>query len=60
MFWWRLFFGLEGMDSMHQQAMAAAQDSRRHGRVRAVEAAIKRLEAGEFGWCHSCGDFIDQ
>lgn len=48
------------MDAMQQQAMAAAQDSRRHGRVRAVEAAIKRLDTGEFGWCHSCGDFIGQ
>lgn len=51
---------LSRMDAMQQQAMAAAQDSRRHGRVRAVEAAIKRLDAGEFGWCHSCGEFIGQ
>lgn len=51
---------LSRMDAMQQQAMAAAQDSRRHGRVRAVEAAIQRIDAGEFGWCDSCGEFIGQ
>ena len=51
---------LSRMDAMQQQAMAAAQDSRRHGRIRAVEAAIQRIDAEEFGWCDSCGEFIGQ
>lgn len=49
---------LSRMDAMQQQAMAAAQDVRRHGRIRALEAAIRRMETGEFGWCDECGDYI--
>jgi DnaK suppressor protein len=49
---------LSRMDAMQQQAMAAAQDARRHTRLRALEAAIGRIESGEFGWCHACGEFI--
>ena len=43
---------------MQQQAMAAAQETRRSGRIRALEAAIRRIETGEFGFCDDCGDFI--
>ncbi|WP_245294048.1 TraR/DksA family transcriptional regulator [Methylobrevis pamukkalensis] len=49
---------LSRMDAMQQQAMAAAQETRRLGRARALEAAIRRLDAGEFGWCDDCGEFI--
>jgi DnaK suppressor protein len=49
---------LSRMDAMQQQAMAAAQDARRQGRVRAIHAALERLETGEFGWCDDCGEFI--
>lgn len=49
---------LSRMDAMQQQAMASAQETRRNGRGRALEAAIARIEIGEFGWCDECGDFI--
>jgi DnaK suppressor protein len=49
---------LSRMDAMQQQAMAAAQETRRHGRIRALEAAIRRIDADEFGFCNDCGDFI--
>lgn len=49
---------LSRMDAMQQQAMASAQQTRRNGRGRALEAAIARIELGEFGWCDECGDFI--
>lgn len=49
---------LSRMDAMQQQAMAAAQETRRHGRIKALEAAIRRIEAGEFGFCNDCGEFI--
>jgi DnaK suppressor protein len=49
---------LSRMDAMQQQAMAAAQETRRHGRIKALETAIRRIEAGEFGFCSDCGDFI--
>lgn len=49
---------LSRMDALQQQAMAAAQDTRRQGRGRAIRAALARLDDGTFGWCDECGDFI--
>jgi len=49
---------LSRMDAMQRQAMAAAQDARRHARLRALDAAIRRMAHDEFGWCDDCGDFI--
>lgn len=51
---------LSRMDALQQQAMAAAQDARRQARIRAVEAALRRVEQDEFGWCDSCGAFIGE
>lgn len=49
---------LSRMDAMQQQAMSAAQEARRMGRIRAIEAATRRFDTGEFGYCCDCGDFI--
>jgi len=49
---------LSRMDAMQGQAMAKAVQVRRDGRGRAIEAALARMQDGEFGWCDSCGDFI--
>jgi DnaK suppressor protein len=49
---------LSRMDAMQQQAMAAAQETWRHGRIRALEAAIRRIESGAFGFCGDRGEFI--
>jgi len=49
---------LSRMDALQQHAMAAAQETRRAGRHRAIAAALARLEAGDFGYCDDCGDFI--
>ncbi|KPQ07122.1 MAG: DnaK suppressor protein [Rhodobacteraceae bacterium HLUCCA12] len=49
---------LSRMDAMQQQAMAAAQEARRHARQRAIAAALARIDAGEFGFCDDCGAFI--
>ncbi|WP_333830120.1 TraR/DksA family transcriptional regulator [Pararhodobacter sp.] len=49
---------LSRLDAVQQQAMAAAQEVRRAGRLRAIEAALLRLEQEEFGWCDDCGDII--
>ena len=49
---------LSRMDAMQQQAMAAAQARRRAARLRALEAAIRRIDADEFGWCEACGEPI--
>ncbi|MEM1298947.1 MAG: TraR/DksA C4-type zinc finger protein [Pseudomonadota bacterium] len=49
---------LSRMDAMQQQAMAAAQSRRRAGRLRAIEAALRRMAVDEYGWCEECGDAI--
>ena len=46
------------MDAMQQQAMAAAQSRRRAARLRALEAAVRRIETDEFGWRQDCGEAI--
>ncbi|RMD46529.1 MAG: TraR/DksA family transcriptional regulator [Alphaproteobacteria bacterium] len=49
---------LSRMDAMQQQAMAAAQEARRHARIGALEAALRRIASGEFGHCAECGEVI--
>jgi DnaK suppressor protein len=46
------------MDAMQVQAMAVATDRRRHEEMQRVEAAIKRIDEGEYGTCISCGEEI--
>ncbi len=50
---------LSRMDAMQQQAMAKATHQRRQQERQRLRAALKRLEAGEFGYCDECGDDID-
>jgi DnaK suppressor protein len=38
--------------------MTRAQEARRNARIRALDAAILRIEAGEFGRCDDCSKFI--
>lgn len=49
---------LSRMDALQQQAMATAQENRRRARIRALDAAIRRIETGDFGWCDACGEAI--
>lgn len=49
---------LSRMDALQGQAMAKALEVRRKGRLRAIEAALARIEDQEFGWCEDCGEFI--
>ena len=50
---------LSRMDAMQMQAMAVASDKRRRIRLQQIEAALKRIEEGEFGYCVVCGDEIE-
>ena len=43
---------------MQGQAMAAALETRRAGRRRALEAALQRIAEGEYGYCQDCGEEI--
>lgn len=50
---------LSRMDAMQQQAMAAETQRRRQHNVHLIEAALRRLNEGEYGFCVTCGDAIE-
>jgi DnaK suppressor protein len=49
---------LSRMDAMQVQAMAAESDRRREIEIKRIDAALKRLDEDEFGYCTSCGEDI--
>tara|TARA_B100000029_G_scaffold250844_1_gene247902 strand:+ start:917 stop:1267 length:351 start_codon:yes stop_codon:yes gene_type:complete len=51
---------LSRMDALQMQAMAVASDKRRQVRLQQIEAALGRIEEGEFGFCVVCGYEIEE
>ncbi|MFQ5622358.1 MAG: TraR/DksA family transcriptional regulator [Paracoccaceae bacterium] len=49
---------LSRMDALQQQAMASATEARRERERQSLRAALQRLDAGEFGYCETCGEDI--
>ncbi|MCF8709764.1 TraR/DksA family transcriptional regulator [Rhizorhapis sp. SPR117] len=49
---------LSRIDAMQVQAMALAQARRRQTERATIDAALRRLDEGEFGYCLKCGDEI--
>ena len=49
---------LSRMDALQVQAMAQAVEVRRQGRLQRIEAALQRLDEGEYGYCVECGEEI--
>lgn len=49
---------LSRIDAMQQQAMAQATHRRREAELHRIEAALRRIDAGEWGWCVTCGEEI--
>jgi DnaK suppressor protein len=49
---------LSRIDAMQGQAMALAQARRRRSERAAIDAALRRIDEGEFGYCLKCGDEI--
>ena len=49
---------LSRMDAMQQQAMAQAQERRRIAERTRIEAALQRLDEGDWGWCVTCGERV--
>ena len=49
---------LSRMDAMQVQAMAQAVEGRRRQRLAQIEAALKRLDEDEYGYCVECGEEI--
>ena len=46
------------MDALQQQAMAQATERRREAERARIDAALERLDEGDWGYCLVCGDKI--
>ena len=49
---------LSRMDAMQQRQMALASERQRRTDIARTEAALRRLDAGEYGFCVNCGERI--
>ncbi len=49
---------LSRMDAMQNQAMSIETERRRQVELRRIEAALERMEHGEFGYGVNCGEAI--
>ena len=49
---------LSRMDALQGQAMAQASERQRRADIQRIEAALKRLDDGEYGYCVDCGEAI--
>lgn len=49
---------LSRMDALQNQAMARAGSARRQTERARLEAALRRIGEGEYGYCEDCGDAI--
>lgn len=49
---------LSRMDAIQQQAMDNAIEVRRQNNLQRIEAALRRLDDGDYGYCLKCGDEI--
>ncbi|MGC6472538.1 MAG: TraR/DksA family transcriptional regulator [Parvibaculales bacterium] len=51
---------LSRMDALQQQAMAEETRRRRLREIALIEAALDRIEEGEYGFCLTCGEAIPE
>jgi len=51
---------LSRMDALQVQAMSLESERRRQLELKRIEAALKRIEDGEFGYCLSCDEEIGE
>ena len=49
---------LSRMDALQRQAMAQETERRRHSELLRIDAALRRIEEGEYGYCISTGEPI--
>jgi len=49
---------LSRMDAMQAQAMAKANERQRRIELSRIEAALRRIEEDEYGYCQKCGEEI--
>ena len=50
---------LSRMEALQQQAMAAETQRRRQRDMQLIDAALKRGDEGEYGYCVNCGEAIE-
>ena len=50
---------LSRMDALQDQAMQVEVENRRQQEIQRIDAALARIETGEYGFCISCGDDIE-
>jgi DnaK suppressor protein len=51
---------LTRMDAMQAQQMALETARRRQQQLQKIDGALRRIAAGEYGYCYICGDEIDE
>ena len=51
---------LSRMDAMQAQAMSIETGRRRRQKLLQIEAALRRIEEGEYGYCQECGEDIPE
>lgn len=49
---------LSRMDALQGQAMAQETERRRKNELQRIEAALLRVESGDYGYCVTCGEEI--
>jgi DnaK suppressor protein len=49
---------LSRMDALQAQQMAQETARRRQAQVQRIDSALRRMDAGEYGYCLICGDDI--
>lgn len=51
---------LSRVDALQNQAMQLETDRRREIEIKRIDAALKRIENGEYGYCVSCGETVEK
>lgn len=49
---------LSRMDALQGQAMSLEAERRRKAELQRIEASLKRIESGDYGYCVTCGEQI--
>ena len=51
---------LSRMDALQAQQMAQETTRRRQLQLQKIASALRRIESGDYGYCHICGDDIGE
>jgi len=51
---------LSRVDALQMQAMAQEAERRRAVDIARIDAALARIEAGDYGWCLRCGEPVGE